>query len=230
MIKPYNTQAPSFLDHFLSLSGIAAPIVLLFAVLICGIHHPGYSHCSQAISELGARGAPSNALLNFGGLVPTGILTLAFSLAMFRRLKKGPALYISSGLVALVGIGRFFAGIFPCDPGCFTIITISGWVHALSGVIAMFAGSAAPLVMAFGLSRQQSKGLFHLSLVLGLVALILFIALVSQLWLSYFGAIQRLLLVLTYSWIIVVALNIGAAGNKMAGLSYDITSKTPGNA
>jgi hypothetical membrane protein len=118
----------AFIDRILSLCGIFAPVLLLSAVLIAGSLHPDYSHISQAISELGAQGAPYRSILNFVGLVPAGILTLLFSLAMFRRIKGGTALYISCSLVALVGLGRLLAGIFPCDPGCLPIMTFSGWL------------------------------------------------------------------------------------------------------
>jgi hypothetical membrane protein len=209
MIDKFQTKRLSRLDLILILSGITAPVILFFAVLIAGLLQPEYSHISQAISELGARGTPFSAVLNYAGLMPAGILTFAFSLAMFRRLKKPPAFCISSSLVAIVGIARCFAGVFPCDPGCFPIITITGRLHALSGLIALFAGSLAPLVMAFGLRRGYSQTFFYLSMVLGVASLILFTVLVSQLLIQYFGGIQRLLLILTYTWVIVVAVNIG---------------------
>jgi hypothetical membrane protein len=217
MNDQYQTQRLSLLDRILILSGIAAPVLLLFSVLVAGSLHVGYSHISQAISELGAHGAPFSTILNYAGLVPAGILTLVFALAMFRRIKDGLALYISCGLVALAGLGRFFAGIFPCDPGCFPIITITGRLHAVFGLIALFAGSVAPLVMAFGIKRRHSQAFFNLSLVLGFASLMLFIVLVSRMWMPYFGGVQRLLLILTYTWIIAVAVIIRKVDNK-AGL------------
>ncbi|MEN8098545.1 MAG: DUF998 domain-containing protein [Chloroflexota bacterium] len=209
------TQIPkmTLLDRILVLSGIAAPVFHLFAVLMSGILHPGYSHISQAVSVLGAQGVQFSAILNYAGLVPAGILTLAFSTAMFRQLKGEPAFFISSCLVALTGIGRLIAGLFPCDPNCVPIVTISGRLHAIAGFMALIAGSLAPLVMAFGLRRQDSQTLFHLSLFLGLLALVTSIVLMSQLWMMYFGGIQRLLLIFTYTWMIAVALSIFTDNN-----------------
>lgn len=208
MIDQNLTQRFSRLDLYLILSGIAAPFILLFAVLIGGWLQPEYSHISQPISVLGAHGTPFRAILSYGGLIPAGILTLTFSIAMFRRFKKSTALYISSGLVTIAGIARCFAGIFPCDPGCLPIITITGRLHALFGFISLFAGSLAPLVMAIGLRCHYSKAFFYLPLILGFVSLILFSILASQSLMQYFGGIQRLLLISTYTWIIVVAVNI----------------------
>jgi hypothetical membrane protein len=208
MIDQYRTQRFSRLDLYLILSGIAAPVILLLAVLIGAWLQPEYSHISQPISVLGAHGTPFRAILSYGGLMPAGILTFTFSIAMFRRFKKSPAFYISSGLVAIAGITRCFAGIFPCDPGCLPIITITGRLHALFGFISLFTGSLAPIVMAVGLRDYSSKTFFYLSLILGFASLILFSILASQSLMQYFGGIQRLLLISTYTWIIVVGVNI----------------------
>jgi hypothetical membrane protein len=199
----------SILDYLLSLSGIAAPVFLLCSVLVASILSPGYSHVSQAISELGARGAPFDIVLNYIGLIPAGILTISFSIVLFRKSHRGGALLICSCLVTVAGIGRLCAGVFPCDPGCFPIITITGKVHALSGLLSLFSGSIAPLFMAFALRARHSRSLFYASLILGVAAIILFIILISQYWMFYFGAIQRLLLIVTYTWIIFVAVSIG---------------------
>ena len=198
----------SIMDRIFVICGILAAAFLLVAVLVAGRFQPSYSHVSQAISELGARGASRAFILNYFGLVPTGIFTLIFSLAMFRQLKGSTALNISSSLVVIVGIARLFAGIFPCDPGCYPIETISGRVHAISGMLALFAGSLAPLLMAKGLKKKQSQVLYLLSIMLGVISFILFLALISKTWLVYFGLIQRLLLILTYTWIVAVAIQI----------------------
>jgi len=213
-----DTRNSKFLDRILIVSGIVAPVVLLLSVLISGNLYPGYSHLSQAISELGTQDVPHNAILNYVGLVPSGILTFLFSLAMFRNLKGGPALLISSVCVALVGISRIAAGIFPCDPGCMPIITIIGRFHFIFGSLALFAGSVAPLAMGFHLRSSHSRALYLSSLILGSAAFLLFLALVSEVWLATIGGIQRLLLILTYGWIILVAINMGAFGKKITVL------------
>jgi hypothetical membrane protein len=202
----FRTEGLTGPDRLLVFSGIAAPISLLISVLVAGAHQPGYSHLSQAISVLGAQGSPNNEILNIGGLMVSGLLTFFFSLAMFRFIKINPVVTISSALVAFTGIGRFFAGIFQCDPGCIPITTLSGRLHALTGMIALFCGAIAPLLMASGL--RKTHPVFVPSLILGSVSLLAFITLVSGRMQPYFGGIQRLLLVLTYTWIIWVAVRI----------------------
>lgn len=202
-----------YLDRILCLSGIAAPIFLLLAVLLSGFLHPGYSHISQAISELGAKGVSYKDILNYAGLIPAGLLTIIFSVAMFKHFIGKPALFISSCLVALMGIGRLFAGIFPCDPGCIPIVSISGRLHMVCGFASLFAGSIAPLIFGLGLKRLDSESLFYWSLILGLSTVIMFFLLISQLAMPYFGGIQRILLILTYSWIILISIRMNTFNN-----------------
>lgn len=201
------------LDSFLVFSGIAAPVFLFIAILIAGFLHPHYSHLSQAISELGATGAPFKGILNYGGLVVSGLLTFIFSLAMCRNLSPKPALLISIALVILAGIGRFLAGIFQCDPGCTPILTQAGRLHALFGMASLAAGAIAPLSMAFGLRKEPASRLFRVSLGLGSGSLLAFIVLVTGTFQPYFGAVQRLLLVLTYAWIIFVSISFEKSRN-----------------
>jgi len=196
-------------DRILSLSGIVAPLVLLVAVTVSGSLQPNYSHVLQPISALGAEGAPYRAVLNYGGLIPAGLLTSLFSLAMFRHMKGKSSLQISAGLVALAGMGRFMAGIFPCDPGCVVFVSASAKVHAVAGVTALTAGAFAPLFLALGLRFRGSRYWYHMSLVLGLSALVTLAAAMSRLWPQYLGLLQRVLLTLSYTWIFILAIGIG---------------------
>ena len=210
MIPQNDSQSLSRMDGILILCGIVAPIIWFLAILITGILRPEYSHISRVISVLGSRDTPFSKAYNYVGLMPAGILT--FSLAMFRRLKSKQVFYISSGSVFIMGIAHFLAGIFPCDPGCYPVITLSGRLHMLTGMMAMFAGIIAPLVMTIGLRNRKSRDLFYLSMILGVASLIIFILIISQLFIpfigAYIGALQRSLLILTYSWIIAVAFNL----------------------
>ena len=219
----------TFLDLFLRGSGIAAAIIFTSSVITAGALHPNYSHLTQAISELGAKEAPYQDILNYGGLIPAGILTFIFSIGMFRNIKSNTFLYISSGLVMLIGLGRFFAGVFPCDPGCATLTSTSAKLHTICGLLALTAGAVAPLMMAFGLRSHRLQNYYFLSLGLGASAVIIIISGVLGISRLYIGAAQRLLLLFTYLWIIVVAVGIDSIGNRTSDSSNPSTKKSSTN-
>jgi hypothetical membrane protein len=193
--------------YFLLVSGIAAPLALGLATWIAGSLHPGYSHASQFISELGATGAPYRAIMNYGGIVPAGVLTLAFALGMYWNLGPRLSIAASSAFVAVAGLGRLTAGIFPCDPGCSMVeMSSSARMHMLGGYVAFACGILAPLVFALAM-RSVRPRLSVLSLILGFGALV---ALVAGMQLGqgspFVGVFQRLHLAFFYGWTIVIAI------------------------
>lgn len=202
------------LDRILSICGVVAPIFLALSVFVAGSLHPNYSHLTQAISELGAKEAPFRTILNYFGLIPAGALTFVFSIAIFRYSKGNIPLYISAGLVSLIGLGRFLAGVFPCDPGCAAVVSTCARLHVIAGFSSLASGAVAPLVMAFGIRHHRPRIYFFLSLGLGIGAVA--VIMIGTLWLgaSYIGISQRLLLTFTYLWIITIAVGLGAFGHR----------------
>lgn len=103
----------------LTYGGLLAPLWLLVGVVVAGSFYPGYSHYRQALSELGATGAPTEFLSPAINNYPLGLLFIGFGVALilrFRAVSK-PAL-LSGWLMALHGVGSIGAGYFPCDAGC----------------------------------------------------------------------------------------------------------------
>ncbi len=178
------------------------------AVVIAGALHPDYSHLANPISALGARGAPYRVILNYAGLIPVGVLTLLFSAAIFRYLRENSLLTLSAWLVVLVGMGRFLAGIFPCDPGCLEFLTVPAKIHAVAGLTALVTGALAPLAMAIGLRKLPRRSYYYISVILGTCAVLTIFLSMTPLWPTGIGAFQRLLLIFTYSWIAMTALNL----------------------
>ena len=104
--------------RFLSLGGVAGPVLFTAVVIICGALRRNYSHATQFISELGARGNANAELMNFAGFVPTGFLLGSFgvSLANIRPRRRWSVL--AAACMTFFEIGISFAGIYSCDPGC----------------------------------------------------------------------------------------------------------------
>jgi hypothetical membrane protein len=189
-------------------AGILAPVFLVTAIVWAGFLETEYSHAAQFVSELGAVGAGHPWILNYLGLVPSGFLTVVFSVGMYFRLKPGGWLVTSCALVALAGIGRLVAGLYPCDVGCgLEDMSVSARVHALAGLVALVSGSLAPLALAVGFRQRGESLLLQVSAGLGafsVVAVALLLGLGPGT--AYIGTIQRLILVAFYGWIVFLAI------------------------
>jgi len=199
-------------SRVLLLAGIAAAVVLTVAIAWVGFLEPDYSHMAQFVSELGALGATHQEVFNYSGLVLAGLLTAVFSVGLHLRLEPGRWFIVSSALVALAGIGRMIAGLFPCDPGCnMEDMSVSARIHALAGFVALLSGALAPLLLAFGLRERPESALFRPSLALGLASVVLVVLLFGLgPGAPFIGAIQRLVLAAFYGWVAVVAVKYGA--------------------
>ena len=83
----------------LLLCGILSSLLYAATDLLGGLSYQGYSFTSQAISELGAIGAPSKALVD-PLFVLYDALALAFAVAVFRVAGRSRALRITGALLA----------------------------------------------------------------------------------------------------------------------------------
>jgi hypothetical protein len=83
-----------------------------------GMGTPDYSHVSQFISELGARGALHERAVRFAGFLPAGIVLLVYCIAAHTALPKSGLK--TAGLIglAIYASGYVVAAFWPCDFGC----------------------------------------------------------------------------------------------------------------
>jgi hypothetical membrane protein len=70
-------------NSLLAVCGMAAPILFALAVIVFGFLREGYSHISQAMSDLGEIRSPNLAGQNVNFIL-TGLLILAFSFGLYR--------------------------------------------------------------------------------------------------------------------------------------------------
>jgi hypothetical membrane protein len=130
----------------LNAAGIAAPMLWVAAFVSIGRLRPEYSHYRHYISELAARGTPTQHLMQFAGFLLPGLLVVAFGLLVglsshTKRAGAGAALLIVSG------IARIAAGVFPPDPCCAPMApSFSERMHNAAGVAYVLTIGAAVLV------------------------------------------------------------------------------------
>ncbi len=129
--------------------GVAGPVLFLAVAVFGGMAHPGYSHMSQAISELTMAGAPNKATLD-AGLVVFEALNLAFAIGYFLSVRKdGRLLPLSAACLGAIGLMGLFFPWFPMDPmgaemtpegrGHLVIVSVSA-LAALSAVVLAWRG------------------------------------------------------------------------------------------
>ena len=130
----------------LNAAGIAAPVLWVAAVVYIGSLRPEYSHSRQYISELAARGAPTQHLMQVAGFILPGLMVVAFGLlvGLSAHTKLAGA---AAALLIVGGIARITAGVFPLDPCCAPIATsFSERMHNAAGATYVLATSAAVLI------------------------------------------------------------------------------------
>ena len=67
------------------LSGILTPIWLIVGVTVAGALYPGYSQFNQALSELGAIGAPTHLISPMINNYPLGVLFALFGTSIIKE-------------------------------------------------------------------------------------------------------------------------------------------------
>jgi hypothetical membrane protein len=157
------------------LGGILAPVTYLIAVVVGGLIRPGYSHYSEAISELIASGAPNKVLLNPLFIV-YNLLAFAFGFGVLVYVRAWPSGRRSLGLIAagalifgaLVGLATVF---FPQDPGG-PAVTVTGTIHIVLASLSSLASMLSMLFLGLWLRTVQERAYARYSLVSLLVVFI----------------------------------------------------------
>lgn len=137
--------------------GIIIPLWLGLGVFATGLLYPGYSHVNQAMSELGASGAPTHFISPIINNFPLGILFIVFGIAVIKRFPAHPLSKISGALIFVHGLGSIAAGYFSCDAGCRPESpSISQILHSIAGMVMLLT-----LLLANGLWIYLGKKLLH---------------------------------------------------------------------
>ncbi len=190
-----------------NLCGILAPVLWATAIIFCGSLRPEYNHLTQYISELGERGSSTEFLIRYAGFVPTGLMHMAFAAFLYFVFKGSRLAAIAAMLLALNGLARIGAGIFPCELGCAEPrILLSQKLHSLSSGVGFFALIGSSLLWGIFLKRYQSLrwlGLYSVaSAILGLIFLLL------MLWGAQRGLYERLSTGVLSLWVLVLAVRL----------------------
>lgn len=140
-----------------NLCGTLAPLLWAAAIIFCASLRPEYSHFTQYISELGERGSSTEFIMRYAGFLPTGLMHMAFAAFLYFAFRGGRLAMIAATLLAINGLARIGAGLFPCEPGCVgPKLLLSQQLHSLSAGIGFFALIGASVTWGIFLRRYRS--------------------------------------------------------------------------
>ena len=120
---------------------------MLGPALFVGALRPDYNHLTDAVSELGARGAPTATAWNLIGFIAVGLLILAFSWGLFLRTGSLAALVF----VGLSGLAFAGTGVFPADMADLT--TAGSRAHIVMSLISFAAFVLGAFLLCWRLQR-----------------------------------------------------------------------------
>jgi hypothetical membrane protein len=143
-----------------------APALFAGAILIFAVARSDYSHFTNAVSELGARGAPNALAWNLIGFIAVGLLITVFSWGLF----KGTSSWTALVFVGLSGLGFAGTGFFPADMA--DLATPSSQLHILMSLISFAAFVLGAFVLCWRLLNLPGwRGVAVGSGIFGLLAL-----------------------------------------------------------
>jgi len=197
------------LDRCLLTCGLLIPFWLLLGVWLTARAYPGYDHLQQAMSQLGAAGAPTHHWSPLLNNFPLAVLFALFAWGLARCWQGSKLAMASAALILLHGVGSLGTGWFPCDQGCTPAQpSLSQQLHNLSGLLMFLSLTlASALWVRLGKRLSGSRALGWFSLVC-LIAAVVTVVLMAQAAQSgqLFGLYQRLNYGVSVIWIAGLAL------------------------
>ena len=141
--------------------GILAPVVYVLTIILGGLIRPGYSHVSQAVSDLIATEAPNKSLLD-PLFALYNILVIAFALGLLQHVRNDHQnrriLIGTIGALVLVAQGIFgLTTLFFPEPagGMSAAITSTGAMHIVFAGLSSLTTMIAILLMGFWFKNSQ---------------------------------------------------------------------------
>ena len=187
-----------------------APVLWVAAFLYSGSLRPEYSHYRQYVSELAARGAPAQHVMQVVGFMIPGLYIAGFGffLGLTGRTRLAA---IGAALLIVAGIAKAVGGVFPLDACCASAPpSLVEQIHNSAGAMHYFTFALSVLTWCFAAEQMLGRraGWFRwyslTSVVLAIVSPILLIG--SGVATSAdVGLFQRVSFGLLNLWILVFA-------------------------
>lgn len=196
-----------------ALAGIAMPIWFLGLATVLGATRGGYDPLRDALSELGARGAPDPLLWQVGGFGVAAVLLFLYALSLRAVFGAGWLFVLTVVVAASLGA----SAVAPCDPGCPPIPeSTTMLVHTIAGLTGLASFAVIPIVGWRTFRRRTGwRSLARFSAVVGAALVALFIV-GPALGPDRIGLWQRTFLPIAFAWQVVVAWRLAAVRRAAA--------------
>ena len=201
-------KIPNRMLAYLALGGMAAPFIFAVLVTVGGALSEGYSHGSQAISELGGVDAEHPFIQNANFFV-VGVLITAFAFGLHQSIGRGRGSKLGPILIGIFGIIATAHAFLPCDTGC-EFETVIGTMHNVTGMVGFLAVTTGIVSISRRVREDPHwRSYAAYSLFTGLAALVAII-----LWIGVSkaagvdaanGSLQRVFVGIVFLWIGVMA-------------------------
>ena len=187
-------------------AGMVAPLMLAIGDLTAGLSTPGYSIVHNSISSL--------ALTRIGwlqtiGFLALGLLVEIFTAGLLFNIKRFRGFHLGIGIFVIFGFALLLIGAFRTDP-VGAARTIEGRIH---GFTASTAFSLFPVALLFLVPSLRNDprwtGLLRYTAVTFILAVVFVVALrIMQEQNSWFGLVERLLVLNMMVWVEVAAVRL----------------------
>jgi flagellin-like protein len=221
---------PQKVTRLLVPSGIIGSLIFVAMVIVLGALTPGYSHASQAISELGAVGAPyaASQAINFAFL---GMSLLLFAVGLHYAIGGGTGSKVGIFLLGGFAVSSAFgSAVFPCDVGC-EFVTVSGTLHNVLGLLGFLMFAAGTIVLSRRMAADDAwrryRRYSQLTGVLAIVALVVWIA-GKNAAPAIGGGLQRVMVGVILAWIVttsVHAVRLARAAPRTTGVADPVKTE-----
>ena len=164
--------------------------------------------------------------MRYGAFVFTGFLYICFAAAVFAALPNGRLRRAAAILIAVDGIGRMGAGVFPCEPGCVQVSPGLD-VHKLFATIGFSAGIAAAMFCGVVMRRVPAlRSLSSFSVSSGVVALVLLLLMLGSGNPALpSGLLEHLASIVLSVWLLVFAIRLVWIDVTAAGFTARATAR-----
>lgn len=180
------------------LSSAAAVLLAALVTVVGAALEPGYSHASNYISELGARGAAHGEVVSLWGFLPIGIASAVALLAGF-GLQRNRPLRASIVWMLWIPVAYVTAAFARCTARC-AGMDAAQFVHNLAGLAEYLGGAIALGVAGAAFARSGRSAASAIAWLLSVVVLLCLFSLSPAV--EARGAAQRLAEVILFGYLL----------------------------